>query len=209
MMCNGRRALEEVAALTRLPLGELQSALKDLQQLMQEAQAALNALPDDALPSAEVQAPPAAEPSPVPHTLPEISAYLRGVLTEHLGGRAAPYVAQISACRDLTELGALVPRMAAKIKLVIHEQAGSALKDAFAQCLAAQAAQEAARAGYGLPFISPAIRNVTAPASSTSGGAFLSFSAEGLSESHPLGPGGLCRPFNPSPYDSICQRPSS
>ncbi|MFC6801119.1 hypothetical protein ACFQDE_04670 [Deinococcus caeni] len=169
MMCNGRRALEEVAALTRLPLGELQSALKDLQQLnllapaatpsapvplpaqlqqqlMQEAQAALNALPDDALPSAEVQAPPAAEPSSVPHTLPEISAHLRGVLTEHLGGRAAPYVAQISACRDLTELGALVPRMAAKIKLVIHEQAGSALKDAFAQCLAAHAAQEAARA---------------------------------------------------------------
>ncbi|GHG30630.1 hypothetical protein CBQ26_03635 [Deinococcus indicus] len=170
MMCNGRRALEEVAALTRLPLGELQSALKDLQQLnllapaatpaapavplpaqlqqqlMQEAQAALNALPDDALPSAEVQAPPAAELPPVPHTLPEISAHLRGVLTEHLGGRAAPYVAQISACRDLTELGALVPKMAAKIKLVIHEQAGSALKDAFAQCLAAHAAQEAARA---------------------------------------------------------------
>lgn len=170
MMCNGRRALEEVAALTRLPLGELQSALKDLQQLnllapaatppappvplpaqlqqqlMQEAQAALNALPDDALPSAEVQAPPAAEPSPVPHTLPDITAHLRGVLTEHLGGRAAPYVAQISACRDLTELGALVPKMAAKIKLVIHEQAGSALKDAFAQCLAAHAAQEAARA---------------------------------------------------------------
>ncbi|MFN4251907.1 hypothetical protein [Deinococcus sp.] len=174
MMCNGRRALEEVAALTRLPLNELQSALKDLQQLnllapaatpaeptaplpaqlqeqlMKEAQAALNALPDDALPGTGVQTPPvtAGQPeAPVfPHTLPDITAHLRGVLTEHLGGRAAPYVAQISACRDLTELGALVPKMAAKIKLVIHEQAGSALKDAFAQCLAAHAAQEAARA---------------------------------------------------------------
>lgn len=178
MMCNGRRALEEVAALTRLPLNELQSALKDLQQLnllapaalpavpatpltsqlspqlqeqlVQSAQATLNALPDDALPGTGVQAQPAAaEPpaSPVfPHTLPDITAHLRGVLTEHLGGRAAPYVAQISACRDLTELSALVPKMAAKIKLVIHEQAGSALKDAFAQCMAAHAAQEAARA---------------------------------------------------------------
>lgn len=174
MMCNGRRALEEVAALTRLPLNELQNALKDLQQLnllapaatpaeptaplpaqlqeqlMKEAQAALNALPDDALPGTGVQAPPVAAEQPeapvFPHTLPDITAHLRGVLTEHLGGRAAPYVAQISACRDLTELGALVPKMAAKIKLVIHEQAGSALKDAFAQCLAAHAAQEAARA---------------------------------------------------------------
>ncbi|GAA0504159.1 hypothetical protein GCM10008937_09690 [Deinococcus depolymerans] len=43
-------------------------------------------------------------------------------------------------------------------------------------------------------------------ASATSGGAFLSFSAAQLSESQPLGPSGLCRPFNRSPYDtdSVC-----
>ncbi|GAA0498763.1 hypothetical protein [Deinococcus depolymerans] len=163
MMCNGRRALEEVAALTRLPLGELQGALKDLQQLnllapaatpaapttplppqlqeqlVREAQAALNALPDDALPG------PAAPtiPESAPHTLPDITAYLQGVLNEHLGGQAAPHAAKLSACRDLTELGALVPKMVVKIKLTIHEQAGNALKDAFARCMAAQ---EAARA---------------------------------------------------------------
>ena len=165
MMCNGRRALEEVAALTRLPLNELQSALKDLQQLnllapaaapaapaaplpaqlqeqlMREAQAALNALPDDALPT------PVTAPEPaLPHTLPDITTYLQGVLTEHLGGRAAPHAAKLSACRDLTELGALVPKMVVKIKLTIHEQAGNALKDAFAQCMAEHAAQETARA---------------------------------------------------------------
>lgn len=167
MMCNGRRALEEVAALTRLPLNELQSALKDLQQLnllapaaapaapaaplpaqlqeqlMREAQAALNALPDDALPTpVTAPAPTAPEPA-LPHTLPDITTYLQGVLTEHLGGRAAPHAAKLSACRDLTELGALVPKMVVKIKLTIHEQAGNALKDAFAQCMAAQ---ESARA---------------------------------------------------------------
>ncbi|GGR48879.1 hypothetical protein GCM10008959_07560 [Deinococcus seoulensis] len=174
MMCNGRRALEEVAALTRLPLNELQSALKDLQQLnllapaaapaapaaplpaqlqeqlMQEAQAALNALPDDALPTpamAPATAPATTAPEPaLPHTLPDIITYLQGVLTEHLGGRAAPHAAKLSACRDLTELGALVPKMVVKIKLTIHEQAGTALKDAFAQCMTAHAAQEAARA---------------------------------------------------------------
>lgn len=40
-------------------------------------------------------------------------------------------------------------------------------------------------------------------AGSTLGGTFLSFSTEGFSESHALGPSGLCNPFNRSPYQFL------
>lgn len=118
MMCNGQRNVGEVADLTRLSVAQVQDALRRLQRS------------DLVAPVRAASPERAAPPSPVRTQVPAREV-LEDVLWRSLGEAATPHIERLRACPSDEALRLEVPRLVAKLKLVVNRQVGEALERAY------------------------------------------------------------------------------
>ncbi|SEJ23700.1 hypothetical protein SAMN04488058_10573 [Deinococcus reticulitermitis] len=124
MMCNGQRDLDEVVSLTRLSLAQVREALGWLECRALIAPLEPGGAAADAGPAQTASTQGTAAQAP---TL----KILEGVLRQHLGAAASPHIERLRACPDETALRLEVPRLVARLKLVVNRQVGEALERAY------------------------------------------------------------------------------